>query len=209
MSWRWPVTVGADLLGGQRMLLRPLVRGDRAEWEALRARNVDRLRPWESTVPGEGVGAPLSFTAARRGLDRAARDGLLLPFAIDVDGRVVGQVQLFDVLWGARKTGWAGYWLDGEATGRGYATWALACLLDHALLEVGLHRVEVAIRPENEASLAVVGRLALPEEGSARGLMHVDGGWRDHRVFAVVAEDLRPGGFAPDGLVARLREGSR
>src|SRR5690606_28488269 len=87
----------------------------------------------------------------------------------------------------------------------GYATWAVARLVDHALGPVGLHRVEVAIRPENTASLGVAERLRLPEEGMRRGFMHVDGGWADHRCFAVLAEDLRPGGYADGGLVALLR----
>jgi ribosomal-protein-alanine N-acetyltransferase len=65
--------------------------------------------------------------------------------------------------------------------------------------------VEVNIRPENSASLAVVARLDLPEEGVRRGLMHVDGAWRDHRCFAALAEDLRPGGYAEGGLVELLR----
>lgn len=203
MSWRWPVSVRHQLPDGRALVLRPLERADRAAWESLRRRNEAWLRPWESTAPGERT-PNLPFPRLRRVLDRGARDGLVLPFVIDVDGEIVGQIQLFDVLWGARQAGWAGYWLDRQATGRGVATWALAALVDHALLEVGLHRVEVAIRPQNSASLAVVTRLRIPEEGRQRGLMHVDGGWADHRLFAVVAEDLRPGGYAPGGLVALL-----
>ncbi len=203
MSWAWPTRVRHELPDGRRLTLRGLTRGDRAEWEDLRQRNAAWLRPWESTAP-EDRSRSLPFHPMRRVLDRGARDGLLLPFVIDVDGRIVGQMQLFDVLWGARRSGWAGYWLDRGATGRGTATWALAALVDHALLEVGLHRVEVAVRPENTASLAVVARLGLPEEGLQRGLMHVDGRWADHRSFAVLLGDLRPGGYAPGGLVARL-----
>ncbi|WP_151525640.1 GNAT family N-acetyltransferase [Serinicoccus kebangsaanensis] len=204
MSWRWPVAVRHELPDGRRLALRPLVRGDRSAWEELRRRNEAWLRPWESTAPGESTDS-LPFHQMRRVLDRGARDGLVLPFVIEVDGGLVGQMQLFDVLWGARRSGWAGYWLDREATGTGVATWALAALVDHALLEAGLHRVEVAIRPENAASLAVVERLRLPEEGRQRGLMHVDGRWADHRSFAVVVEDLRRGGYAPGGLVPLLQ----
>lgn len=184
---------------GELLTLRPLRRSDRAEFEAVLAANAGWLAPWESTTPGAPPrGTPRArtpFHRLRRHADRAARDGLLLPLVVDVDGRIVGQVQLFDLLWGARRTGWAGYWLARGETGRGYATWALATLLDHALLEVGLHRVEVAIRPENAASLAVVERLALREECLQRGLMHVDGDWRDHRCFVVLAEELGPGGL--------------
>lgn len=204
MSWRWPVSRRTALPSGEVLTLRPLERGDRVAWESLRRRNRAWLSRWESTVPGEPR-RPMSFRRLRRGFDLAARDGVLLPFVIDVDGRIVGQMQLFDVVWGSRAGGWAGYWLDEATTGRGYATWGLATLLDHALLIAGLHRVEVGIRPENTASLAVVARLRLPEEGLRRGLMHVEGAWRDHRCFAVLAEDLGPGGFAEGGLVALLR----
>lgn len=202
MSWRWPVTLSHELPSGEVLSLRPLTRGDRAEFEALVQANGGWLRPWESTSPQGPTRAP--FHRMRRSADRAARLGLLLPLVIDIDARIVGQMQLFDILWGARRTGWAGYWLARAETGRGYATWALAALLDHALLDVGLHRVEVAIRPENTASLGVVGRLGLRDEGIQRGLMHVDGGWRDHRCFALLAEDVDPG-----GLVGRLRSAPR
>lgn len=204
MSWAWPVELRTVLPGGRFLTLRPVRRSDRAAWEALRSRNADWLAPWESLPPGESR-SPTPFGRLRRGFDRAARDGVVLPFVIDVDGRVVGSMHLFDVIWGSRRTGSAGYWLDRDATGNGFATWALATLLDHALLQVGLHRVEVNIRPENSASLAVVARLDLPEEGVRRGLMHVDGAWRDHRCFAALAEDLRPGGYAEGGLVELLR----
>lgn len=207
MSWCWPVSPGTTLPSGERLTLRPLARGDRAEWEALRRSNEAWLARWESTTPGERL-VPTPFTRLRRGLDLAARTRQVLPFVIDVEGRIVGQIQLFDVVWGSRQSGWAGYWLDEGSTGRGYATWALAVLVDHALLSVGLHRVEVGIRPENDASLAVVGRLGLPEEGLRRRLMHVDGQWRDHRCFSVLAEDLGPGGYADGGLVTLLRERS-
>ncbi len=204
MSWRWPVSRRTVLPSGRLLTLRPLERSDREAWESVRRRNEAWLSRWESTVPGE-VRRPLSFRQLRRGLDLAARDGVLLPFVIDVDDQIVGQMQLFDISWGSRATGWAGYWLDEASTGRGYATWALATLVDHALLSAGLHRVEVGIRPENSASLAVVQRLGMPEEGLRRGLMHVEGAWRDHRCFAVLADDLRPGGYAEGGLVEHLR----
>lgn len=206
MTWGWPVQVRHVRPDGRLLTLRPLSRGDRVEWEGVRSRNADWLRPWESTVPGPPAD-PLPYARLRRGLDRAAREGQALPLVIDVDGRIAGQVQLFDVLWGARRSATAGYWLAREATGQGFATWALAALVDHALLGVGLHRVEVSIRPENTASLRVVERLGLPEEGRQRGFMHVDGAWRDHRLFAVLAEDLGPGGYAGGGLVRQLRGG--
>jgi len=197
---RWPAVVRAELPSGTVVTLRPLQRTDRAAWDRMRREEAGWLRPWEATLPG-GSGPPAHFRRVRRDLERAARRGEILPFAIDVDGRLAGQMHLFDIVWGSRHTGTAGYWLSRAATGRGVATWGLAMLIDFSIREAGLHRVEVNVRPENERSLAVVRRLGLREEGLRRGLVHVDGQWRDHLGFAITAEELPPG-----GLTGMLRE---
>jgi ribosomal-protein-alanine N-acetyltransferase len=187
---RWPATVRAVQPGGATIVLRPLSRRDKAAWTRLRVRNEGWLRPWEATVPARLPEPNLSFGQLRRGLERGAREGRLLPFVVEADGELVGQMHLFDIVWGPRCTGTAGYWLDRAATGRGLATWSLAMLVDFALHDYGLHRVEVNIRPENVDSLAVVRRLGLRDEGERPGLVHVDGAWRDHRSFAITAEEV-------------------
>ena len=77
---------------------------------------------------------------------------------------------------------------------------AVALVVDHAFTEVGLHRIEVNIRPENAASLRVVEKLGFRDEGVRPGLLHIAGAWRDHRSFALTAEEV------PDGLLARWHE---
>ncbi|MGB7449164.1 MAG: GNAT family protein [Ornithinimicrobium sp.] len=198
--WTWPRELHARQPDGPLITLRPLQRGDRGAWRDLRTRNTRWLQPWESTPP-HGVPVMPSFRQLRRSYDRGAEQGRLVPFVIDVEEVLVGQMHLFDLQWGPRCSGSAGYWLDERATGQGIATWALAMAMDFGLTDVGLHRIEVNIRPENAKSLAVAARLRLPEEGLRRSLMHVDGAWRDHRCFALVADDAEAG-----GLVRLLRE---
>jgi [ribosomal protein S5]-alanine N-acetyltransferase len=74
--------------------------------------------------------------------------------------------------------------------GQGIVPFALAAACDHAFLVLGLHRVEVNIRPENLASLRVVEKLGFHEEGLRRRYLHIDGQWRDHRSFALTTQDL-------------------
>ena len=195
----WPVSLRQVRDDGVEIVLRPMARSDNARWEELRSDNVDWLRPWEATLP-TGPEPPISLNRLRRLLDRAARAGVVLPFVIEANGLLVGQMHLFDIVWGSRWTAAAGYWLDRRSTGRGLATWALAMAIDHAIFDVGLHRVEVGIRPENASSLAVAHRLGLPDEGFLAGQVHVDGAWRDHIEFAVTAEQL-----GSQRLVERLR----
>ena len=63
---------------------------------------------------------------------------------------------------------------------------------------MGLHRIEIAIRPENTSSLRVVEKLGITEVGFAPRYLHIDGDWRDHRLFAITREEV------PLGLVHRL-----
>ena len=66
----------------------------------------------------------------------------------------------------------------------------MAIAIDHLFTEVGLHRVEIDIRPENTASLRVVEKLGLRQEGTKERFIHIDGRWRDHNIFAITSEEI-------------------
>ena len=74
---------------------------------------------------------------------------------------------------------------------------AVAMAVDYCWFGLGLHRIEVAIRPENVASLRVVEKLGFAEVGYAPRYLHIDGDWRDHRLFALTVEDVPGGSAAP------------
>ena len=187
----WPATLTARRVGGAPVILRPLHVKDRRQWEALRAENIEWLRPWEATSP-EPTAAGLSFRQLLRQFDREAGEGRLQPFVIETEGRLVGQMHLFGIAWGSLRSASAGYWVAQSVAGQGIVPFALAAACDHAFLVLGLHRVEVNIRPENTASLRVVEKLGFREEGLRRLYLHIDGQWRDHRSFALTTEDLGP-----------------
>jgi len=187
----WPVTLTARRVNGAPVVLRPLHGRDRRQWEALRAENSEWLRPWEATSP-QPVLAGLAFRQVVRHFDREAAEGRLQPFVIETGGRLVGQMHLFGIAWGSLRSASAGYWVAESVAGQGIAPFALAAACDHAFLVLGLHRVEVNIRPENSASLRVVEKLGFREEGLRRHYLHIDGAWHDHRSFAMTSEDLGP-----------------
>ena len=183
------MTVTARRVGGAPVILRPLRGRDRREWEDLRAENVDWLRPWEATSPERQV-TRLAFRQLVRQFDREASEGRLQPFVIETEGRLVGQMHLFGIAWGSFRSASAGYWVAKSVAGQGIMPLALAVACDHAFIGLGLHRVEVNIRPENTASLRVIEKLGFRDEGLRRRFLHIDGEWRDHRSFALTTEDL-------------------
>ena len=185
----WPATLTARRVGGPPVVLRPMVGRDRRQWEELRAENIEWLRPWEATSP-EPMTSGLGFRQLVRHFDREASEGRLQPFVIETEGRLVGQMHLFAITWGSLRSASAGYWVAESVAGQGIAPFALAAACDHAFLVLGLHRVEVNIRPENAASLRVVEKLGFRKEGLRRRYLHIDGEWHDHRSFALTTEDL-------------------
>ncbi|MDP9395618.1 MAG: GNAT family N-acetyltransferase [Actinomycetota bacterium] len=189
----WPATLAEGRIG-----LRPIRYADSAAWTHARRRNAAWLAPWEATPPQDDQ-PPLSFRGMVAFLRREARAGRMLPFVLTYDGELAGQVTVGGMTWGSLCSAHVGYWIDERVAGRGVMPTAVALVIDHCFAVVGLHRVEVNIRPENVASLRVVEKLGLRDEGLRRGLLHIDGAWRDHRSFAVTAEEF------PGGLLERWR----
>ena len=181
--------------------LHPLRRRDAAEWSRLRMANEDWLRPWEpsSTIPWHLRHSPDAYRTMRRAVARRARLGTSIPFAVRVEGRLAGQVTVDNVVRGALRSGYLDYWIDRSVAGRGMASLAVALVCDHAFGAVGLHRVHADIRPENGRSRHLVERLGFREEGLLRRYLDIDGDWRDHVAYGLVAEDV------PGGLLARWR----
>jgi [ribosomal protein S5]-alanine N-acetyltransferase len=182
--------------------LHPLRRRDADEWSRLRRANEDWLSPWEpsSPVPWSDRHTPATYRAMRRAVTRRARLGTSVPLAVRVEGRLAGQVTLDNIVRGAMRGGHLGYWIDRRVAGQGMASLAVALVCDHAFGAVGLHRVEADIRPENLPSRRLVERLGFRQEGLLRRFLDIDGDWRDHLAYALLAEDM------PGGVLAHWRE---
>jgi [ribosomal protein S5]-alanine N-acetyltransferase len=193
----WP----AELVAGP-VRLRPPRRRDARAWSEVRLRNEQWLAPWEATsslrwADRNAIAAWPSLLAALR---KAARAGTMLPFIVTYGSRLVGQMNVSNVVHGALRGCSVGYWIDSAVAGRGITPTALALVIDHCFTAVGLHRVQVDIRPENAASLRVVEKLGLRREGYFERFLDIDGAWRDHIAFAITVEEL--GGRS---LQSRLR----
>lgn len=173
---------------------------DGPSWVESRRHNIDWLREWEATPPDGAAHVPTSmstFVVMTRRLRKDARHGRGLPFVIEVDGVFAGQLNVGGVARGSMHSAHLGYWIDRRFAGRGIMPTAVGLVTDHCFAEVGLHRVEVNIRPENTASRRVVEKLGFREEGIRRNFLHIAGAWHDHLSYALVRDEV------PSGLLAR------
>jgi [ribosomal protein S5]-alanine N-acetyltransferase len=194
----WPIELSYGMVR-----LRPLRRRDARTWCEVRRRNADWLSPWESTVPRmryagvEQSANPATYRGMLRALRSQARKGTALPFAIEYDGRLVGQLTVSSIVRGSLHSASVGYWLDQAVAGRGVAPTAVALAVDHCFAAAELHRVELNVRPDNVRSRRVAEKLGFRDEGLRLRYLHIDRDWRDHICFALTVEDV------PEGLLRR------
>ena len=158
------------------------------------------LRMWEATNP---VG-PMSFDvrSSIRHLLSNARAGLGLPFIIEYKGELAGQLNVSGITYGSLSSATIGYWVSERFAGKGLTPTAVALATDYCFFTVGLHRMEICIRPENEPSLRVVEKLGLRYEGLRRRYIHINGDWRDHFCFGLTVEEV------PTGVLRRWLDGN-
>lgn len=171
--------------------VRVMRRGDAKPLQKLLAENRAWLQPWEATIPGVATGVPGEdgLGGVIRYLRKRMRQGHGVPCVVLYRGEIVGQISIADIAWGAVRSGQIGYWVAKNRAGRGITPTAVRLLTDYALFVLGLHRIEICLRPENVASRRVVEKLGLRYEGRRERYIHIDGGWRDHDCFAVTREE--------------------
>ena len=181
------------------LTLRPIHMRDVRGLERELMLNRSWLRQWEATNPG--TFNHLDTKAAVRSLLSYGRSGGGLPLVMIVEGQIVGQINVSGITYGSLSSASIGYWVAERFAGRGLTTIAVALLTDYCMRVLGLHRIEICIRPENTASLRIVQKLGFRFEGRRERYIHINGDWRDHDCFALCIEDL------PEGLLSRYLSG--
>ncbi|GAA1225935.1 GNAT family protein [Rhodoglobus aureus] len=191
---------GIPTLSDEEISIRPIrVRDARALEKELRD-NRGWLRQWEATSP---VG-PVSFDvkSSIRSLLQQSRAGAGLPFVIEYADEVAGQLNVSSITYGSLASATIGYWVSERFAGKGITPTAVALATDYCFFQLGLHRMEICIRPENAPSLRVVEKLGFRYEGLRRRFIHIDGDWRDHFCFALAVEEV------PRGVLRRWQAGA-
>jgi ribosomal-protein-serine acetyltransferase len=121
--------------------------------------------------------------------DKAAADTGRL-YGIWLDGLLIGGV-LFKVFDAATGNCEAGCWLEPAATGRGLVTRAARVIIDWAIRERGMHRVEWLVSSKNTPSINVAKRLGMSRDGVLREDHPYRGERHDTEVWSVLAPEWR------------------
>ncbi|MEU9400194.1 GNAT family protein [Streptomyces sp. SID4985] len=188
--------MSAELIQNQEITggftLRTLAHGDAPGLAAAYTDNRAHLAPWEPVRPDS------FFTAdgqAERieGLLRSYADGTVAPWIIETpDGRIAGAITLSGISRGPFCSASVGYWVAADQQNRGLASAALERVCDLARDRLGLHRVEASTLTDNTGSQRVLEKCGFAPIGLAPEYLHINGAWRDCRLFQRVLHDNVP-----------------
>ncbi|GAA2752044.1 GNAT family N-acetyltransferase [Amnibacterium kyonggiense] len=193
------MVVPVPTLRSGRVGIRPIRLRDARAMERELVEGRGWMREWEATSPRGSIG--FDTRSSIRALQQNARTGQGLPFVIEVDGELAGQLNVTSIAYGSLSSGTIGYWIAERFAGIGATPTAVALATDHCFQALGLHRMEICIRPENAKSLRVVEKLGFRYEGLKRRYIHINGDWRDHFCFGLVTEEV------PEGVLRRWQDG--
>ncbi|HEX4925472.1 MAG TPA: GNAT family protein [Bdellovibrionales bacterium] len=111
--------------------------------------------------------------------------------AIVYKNAFAGIIGFHAIDWDHKRTS-IGYWLARDAQGRGLMSRACAALVNHALVTLGLERVEIRCATGNTKSQAIPERLGFTFEGISRNYEVVNGKSLDHRVYSMLKSEWTP-----------------
>ncbi|MFG3207897.1 GNAT family N-acetyltransferase [Streptomyces sp. NPDC048192] len=155
------------------------------------AENRTHLEPWQPRRP-ESFYTVAGQAQRLEEQKRQYADGRLVPWLFERDGRIVGVITLSGIVMGAFCSSYLGYWVAEDQQGRGIATAAVERVCHIARDGIGLHRIEATTLPENTGSQRVLHKCGFESIGTAPRYLHIDGRWRDHRIFQRVLHDDHP-----------------
>jgi [ribosomal protein S5]-alanine N-acetyltransferase len=149
---------------------------------------------------------PAADAATFRGYLERLEDGRAKGYVVarNADEAIVGVINVNDIILGGFSSASLGYYGSAAHARRGYMTEGLGLVLDQAFDVIGLHRIEANVQPGNANSLALIARLGFRKEGFSPRFLQIDGAWRDHERWALLAEEWRAGRRARSEHVSRV-----
>ena len=170
-----------------RVALSILSRNDASEFMAAARRSRALHKPW--------VSPPATPEAFRAYLVRMATPGNHAFVVRRRDtGEIVGFAAVTNIIMGAFRSGYLGYYGFAPHAGQGYMREGVAEVLRYAFGKLKLHRIEANVQPGNRESRALIESLGFEKEGFSPRYLKIGGRWRDHERWALLNPPVTPSG---------------
>jgi ribosomal-protein-alanine N-acetyltransferase len=140
---------------------------------------------------GQWVTPPRTASALRRNLARFDSTTHKGYWVLTEAGELAGVININEIVGGAFRSGYLGYYAFVPHNGRGYMTAGLQAVIARAFRELHLHRLEANIQPRNRPSRRLAKRLGFRLEGFSPRYLKISGKWCDHERWALTVEDWK------------------
>jgi RimJ/RimL family protein N-acetyltransferase len=107
------------------------------------------------------------------------------------EGDIAGVFNLNEIVRGAFQSAYLGFYAVQGYAGKGVMSAGLKQVLARAFHEMGLHRLEANIQPDNSRSINLVTNNGFKKEGFSPRYLKINGQWRDHERWAMTYEDFQ------------------
>jgi ribosomal-protein-alanine N-acetyltransferase len=171
------------LLMTKRLMIKPLESNMAEGVKDFELRNEERLGIWDPPKWHEDWKNIRYWEEDGKAWEESAARGESAPFTLfsrDNPRHIIGFITLSKILYGPLLSAELGYKIDLNYEGRGLMQEGLEKVLEFAFIHLRLRRVNANYRPENIRSGLLLRRLGFGVEGYAKGLVYIDGAWRDH-----------------------------
>ena len=177
-------------LADDRHLLRLPRFHDYRQWYQLRSESRRFLEPWEPTWRGDEL-TESSFRARVIRNEQEFSSGQAVPLLIfeRAEKTLLGGLTVGYIRRGAAQCCMVGYWMGERHAGRGHMFGALKLVIPYIFSSLQLHRIEAACIPDNTRSIGLLEKAGFRQEGYLREYLKINGEWRDHVMFSLLAAD--------------------
>ncbi len=171
------------------LYLRPPLRRDKREWLQLRYASLEHLQNWEPDY-GKEFASSASFNLYFRHIKNLLADKRGEGWLIfnSSDNAMIGSITLSNMRFGSVQAADIGYWVGAGYAGHGKMSEALPLVLSRVFEHYNLRRLNAASLPENKPSRHILKKFGFELEGTARQYLHINGAYRDHHIYALLAE---------------------
>ena len=162
--------------------------GDFKQWHVLRSESRQFLQPWEPTWrPDELTEGSFRTRVVRNGQEFSS--GTAVSFLLfEKETLLVGGITIGYIRRGAAQSCMIGYWVGERYAAQGHMSAALKLVIPYIFSGLQLHRIEAACIPENFKSIRLLENAGFQREGLLREYLKINGQWRDHMMFSLLAD---------------------
>lgn len=177
-------------LDGSRIFLRPPMKSDYRQWQALRGESRAFLTPWEPSWSADEL-STASFRLRMKSWQGDMQAGTAWTFFMfeSASGSLAGGISVFNIRHGAAESGEIGYWSGEAFAGRGYMSEAIRLVIPFCFDLLGLRRLVAACIPDNKRSIRLLEKAGFAREGVLRSYLQINGERRDHLLFSLIAPE--------------------